>query len=128
MLTRARASVLVERQTYLTLRCVLQHTQMLVVRKEGKARAQYNSFRSAFELLESVGCEPHDGFEETNADLPPLESLEKRMNKRMQSHINDLAVQIKSMNEQIKDQQQQINLQNKQIKDQQQQIEAMKDK
>ena len=34
----------------------VQHEQMLVVRKEGKAHNQYNSFRSAFELLETVAA------------------------------------------------------------------------
>merc|ERR1719174_2914594 len=47
----------------------LQHAQMLVVRKEGKAHEAYNSFRSAFELLEAVGREPTDSFEETERDL-----------------------------------------------------------
>ena len=56
---------------------------MLVVRKQGKAHNQYNSFRSAFELLESVGREPHDGFEETNEDLPPLVRLEQRMQQQI---------------------------------------------
>ena len=50
---------------------------MLVVRKEGKAHEQYNSFRSAFELLEAVGLEPTDSFEETEKDLPPLETLKQ---------------------------------------------------
>ena len=58
---------------------VLQHEQMLVVRKEGKAHAQYNSFRSAFELLEAVGREPHDSFEETHEDLSPLEKMEQQI-------------------------------------------------
>ena len=57
----------------------VQHAQMLVVRKEGKAHNQYNSFRSAFELLEAVGREPHDHFEETEEDVSPLQRLEKQM-------------------------------------------------
>ena len=52
---------------------------MLVVRKESKAHARYNSFRSAFELLETVGREPHDIFEERSEDLPPLQKLEQRV-------------------------------------------------
>ena len=52
---------------------------MLVVRKEGKAHNQYNSFRSAFELLEAVGREPHDGFEETNEDLQKLAHTQQQM-------------------------------------------------
>ena len=58
---------------------IVQHAQMLVVRKEGKAHDQYNSFRSAFELMEAVGREPSDAFDLMADDLPPLEMLEKRM-------------------------------------------------
>merc|ERR1719482_1365588 len=56
----------------------LQHAQMLVVRKEGKAHNQYNSFRSAFELLEAVGREPQDNFEETEEHVSPLQRLEQQ--------------------------------------------------
>ena len=52
---------------------------MLVVRKEGKEHARYNSFRSAFELLESVGRDPQDCFDERHEDLPPLQKLQQRM-------------------------------------------------
>ena len=52
---------------------------MLVVRKEGKEHARYNSFRSAFELLESVGRDPQDCFDERHEDLPPLQKLEQRV-------------------------------------------------
>ena len=67
-----------------------QHAQMLVVRKEGKAHAQYNLFRSAFELLEAVGREPADCFEEDENDLLPLQKLEMSMRKRMQRQIDEL--------------------------------------
>ena len=62
---------------------------MLVVRKEGKAHDQYNSFRSAFELLEAVGREPHDCFDETNEDLPPIERVHRQM-QQMQQQIDHL--------------------------------------
>ena len=52
---------------------------MLVVRKEGKAHDQYNSFRSAFELMEAVGREPNDSFNEMGNDLPPLEKLKQTL-------------------------------------------------
>ena len=52
---------------------------MLVVRKEGKEHARYNSFRSAFELLESVGRDPQDCFDERHEDLPPLQKLQQRI-------------------------------------------------
>ena len=69
--------------------CRLQHSQMLVVRKEGKAHEQYNKFRSAFELLEAVGREPKDCFEEINGDLPPMELMQQQI-QQMQKQINDL--------------------------------------
>ena len=71
---------------------------MLVVRKEGKAHDRYNSFRSAFELLEAVGREPQDCFDEKNQDLSPLQMLEQHM-QRMQQQINKLL----SENELMKD-------------------------
>ena len=57
----------------------LQHRQMLVVRKEGKAHNQYNSFRSAFELLETVGRAPSDSFEEKDEDQSPLDLIHQQM-------------------------------------------------
>ena len=73
-----------------------QHSQMLVVRKEGKAHDKYNSFRSAFELLESVGREPHDCFEELSEDMPPLQRLEVRVEQLCDSlaDINNLKTDI----------------------------------
>ena len=67
---------------------------MLVVRKEGKAHDRYNSFRSAFELLESVGREPQDCFDESKEDLPPLQKLERRMTKQ---HEESMKQQEESM-------------------------------
>ena len=66
---------------------------MLVVRKEGKAHNQYNSFRSAFELLEAVGREPHDSFEETDEDLSPLEKL-IHTQQQMASGMQELQQQM----------------------------------
>merc|ERR1711920_297913 len=62
----------------------LQHAQMLVVRKEGKAHDRYNSFRSTFEILEAVGREPHECFKDAEGDLPPLQKLEELMQQRME--------------------------------------------
>ena len=84
-------------ETHHVMELQLQHQQMLVVRKAGKAHNQYNSFRSAFELLESVGSEPHDEFVETDEDLPPMERLEKKVNKQMEFFTQ----QIRSMQREI---------------------------
>ena len=70
---------------------------MLVVRKEGKLHDKYNSFRSAFELLESVGSEPRDCFDETNEDLPPLEKLKKHV-RQMQQQVQQ---QVQHMQQEI---------------------------
>ena len=72
---------------------------MLVVRKEGKAHNRYNSFRSAFELLETVGREPHDFFEENEDDLPPLQKLELRMKRQMHELKENMQQQIDNLKE-----------------------------
>ena len=83
---------------------------MLVVRKEGKAHAQYNSFRSAFELLEAVGREPHDEFNELQEGIPTVQKLEHRIDT-MQKQIVKLQQneqQLISMQQQMVSMQQQI--------------------
>merc|ERR1711920_692662 len=70
-------------KTHHVMELQLQHAQMLVVRKEGKAHAQYNSFRSAVELLETVGQPPQDSFQEKPEDMSPLERLEQRMQEQI---------------------------------------------
>ena len=82
---------------------------MLVVRKEGKAHAQYNSFRSAFELMEAVGREPHDKFEDTMEDMPLLERLEKEQ-ELMKKQMNELKIENeKQMNELRSENEKQLN-------------------
>ena len=79
---------------------------MLVVRKEGNAHAAYNSFRSAFELLEAVGHEPHDSFEETLEDVAPLQRLQQqqeRMQQQMQQQEERMQQQIQQQQHQIDD-------------------------
>ena len=61
---------------------------MLVVRKEGKAHAQYNSFRSAFELLEAVGREPHDGFQDLQEGIP---TVQQQMQQQAQQQAQEVA-------------------------------------
>ena len=74
---------------------------MLVVRKEGKAHDRYNSFRSAFELLESVGREPQDCFDESKEDLPPLQKLERRMMKQLELRMEQRMKQQQEITEQL---------------------------
>ena len=72
---------------------------MLVVRKEGKAHEQYNSFRSAFELLEAVGREPHDGFNELQEGIPTVQKLQQQMASIQQQMVSKQ--QMISMQQQI---------------------------
>ena len=96
---------------------VLQHAQMLVVRKEGKAHNRYNSFRSAFELLEAVGREPHDRFQEKADDLPPLQTLEKKV-MMQNTEIAELKQQIKCMQQQMQQQMQSMQQEIQEIRSQ----------
>ena len=70
---------------------------MLVVRKEGKAHEQYNSFRSAFELLEAVGSEPHDAFNELQEGVS---TVQKQIDSLMQNQ-QQMRQQIVSMQQRI---------------------------
>ena len=101
---------------------------MLVVRKEGKAHEQYNSFRSAFELLEAVGREPNDGFNELQEKgVPTVQQLEQRIDslvqnqQRMQQQMQQ-QVQQQVQQQMISMQQQMISMQ----KQMQQQIDELK--
>ena len=71
---------------------------MLVVRKEGKLHAQYNSFRSAYELLEAVSHEPNDAFGDLNEEIS-LQRLVQRID-----HLRDgMHQKIDSMQQQMDD-------------------------
>ena len=70
---------------------------MLVVRKEGKAHEQYNSFRSAFELLEAVGREPTDGFYELQEGIPTVQ-------QQMQQQMVNIQQQMVNMQQQMQQQ------------------------
>merc|ERR1711934_770260 len=90
--------------THLVMELQIQHAQMLVVRKEGKAHAQYNSFRSAFELLEAVERQPHDVFNDLQEDIPMVQKLQQQMASMQQQQHKQ---QIDSMQQQMASMQQQ---------------------
>ena len=79
----------------------LQHDQMLVVRKEGKAHRQYDSFRSAFEMLEMVEKAPHAGFDETEEDQSPIERMQQQL-KGLQSQFAEYQVANRSLSSTLK--------------------------
>merc|ERR1711981_1415052 len=89
--------------THLIMELQLQHAQMLVVRKEGKAHDRYNSFRSTFELLEAVGREPHDCFDETKEDLPPLQTLAQSMKQLMEGVQLNIEKRMEGMEQRMED-------------------------
>ena len=98
---------------------------MLVVRKEGKAHAQYNSFRSAFELLEAVGREPTDAFEDFQEGIPTVQKLQQQMISMQQQHEQ----QMVNMQQQMVSKQQMISMQQQMTRMQQQmqqQIDELK--
>ena len=84
---------------------------MLVVRKEGKAHSQYNSFRSAFELLESVGRAPRDRYEEKPEDMPPLQRLERSM-----AEMHDCIQALKTENQNLKNAMSNLQLENQTLR------------
>ena len=90
----------------------LQHSQMLSVRKAGKAHNQYNSFRSAFELLETVGHEPKDEFIHESGRLF---STEEEPDQSMVVQIATLEDRLSLQNKQMEAQKKQMEAQNKQI-------------
>ena len=112
---------------------VLQHSQMLVVRKEGKAHDRYNSFRSAFELLEAVGREPKDHFQEKANDLPPLQTLEKKVAMqnteidKLEKKVMTQNTEIDELKQQIQSMQQQMQQQMQSMQQQIQEIRSQKD-
>ena len=74
---------------------------MLVVRKEGKAHAQYNSFRSAFELLEAVGREPTDAFNELQEGIPTVQKLQQQIDSMQQQNDQQMVSMQQQMQQQI---------------------------
>ena len=102
---------------------------MLVVRKEGKAHAQYNSFRSAFELLEAVGREPHDSFNELQEGIPTVQKLQHQV-VSMQQQMACMQQQMVKMQQQNEQQMLKMQQQNEQqmlkIQHNEQQIDELK--
>ena len=86
----------------------LQHDMMLVVRKESQAHDAYSSFRSAYEILGTLGHEPPGQFEPVeDRDLPVpegfpatmgamLEAMERRM-LRLEAENTQLREELKRM-------------------------------
>ena len=73
----------------------VQHETLLRVRKEGNAHEKYNSFRSAFEILETIGKPPADDIEKHYQRpvslLAKVESLEQELARQKQESAQQMA-------------------------------------
>ena len=101
---------------------------MLVVRKEGKAHEQYNSFRSAFELLEAVGREPHDGFNELQEGVSTVQKqIDSLMQNQQQMRQQIVSMQQQNQQQMVKMRQQTVSMQqqNQQMVKMQQRIDKL---
>ena len=80
----------------------MQHETLLRVRKEGNAHDKYNSFRSAFEILETIG-------------KPPADDIEKHYQRPM-----SLLAKVERLEQQLAQQKQQLALQKQELAQQKQ--------
>ena len=73
----------------------VQHETLLRVRKEGNAHEKYNSFRSAFEILETIGKPPADDlgehYERPVSLLAKVERLEQESAQQKQELAQQMA-------------------------------------
>ena len=73
----------------------VQHETLLRVRKEGNAHDKYNSFRSAFEILETIGKPPADDIEKhyqrPESLLAKVERLEQELAQQKQESAQQMA-------------------------------------
>ena len=73
----------------------VQHETLLRVRKEGNAHDKYNSFRSAFEILETIGKPPADDIEKHYQRpvslLAKVERLEQELAQQKQESAQQMA-------------------------------------
>ena len=73
----------------------MQHETLLRVRKEGNAHEKYNSFRSAFEVLETIGKPPADDIEKhyqrPMSLLAKVERLEQELAQQKQESVQQMA-------------------------------------
>ena len=77
----------------------IQHAKLLLVRKEGNAHVKYNIFRSAFEILETVGeapvdeleeCQPLKQQENTFLNNSNVVELKKQMDQQLKAHADEI--------------------------------------
>ena len=71
----------------------MQHETLLRVRKEGNAHEKYNSFRSAFEILETIGKPPADDIEKHYQRPVSLLAKVERLEQELAQQKQELAQQ-----------------------------------
>ena len=71
----------------------MQHATLLRVRKQGNAHEKYNSFRSAFEILETIGKPPADDIEKHYQRPVSLLAKVERLEQELAQQKQELAQQ-----------------------------------
>jgi len=75
----------------------VQHETLLRVRKEGNAHEKYNSFRSAFEILETIGKPPADDIEKHYKRPMSLPDKVERLEQELAQQKQESAQQIDAL-------------------------------
>ena len=75
----------------------MQHETLLRVRKEGNAHEKYNSFRSAFEILETIGKPPADDIEKHYKRPMSLPDKVERLEQELAQQKQESAQQIDAL-------------------------------
>ena len=79
----------------------VQHETLLRVRKEGNAHEKYNSFRSAFEILETIGKPPADDLGEHYERPVSLLAKVERLEQESAQQRQELAQQKQELAQQM---------------------------
>ena len=86
----------------------VQHETLLRVRKEGNAHEKYNSFRSAFEILETIGKPPADDLGEHYERPVSLLAKVERLEQESAQQRQELAQQKQELAQQKQESAQQM--------------------
>ena len=79
----------------------VQHETLLRVRKEGNAHDKYNSFRSAFEILETIGKPPADDIEKHYQRPVSLLAKVERLEQESAQQKQEMAQQKQELAQQM---------------------------
>ena len=86
----------------------VQHETLLRMRKEGNAHDKYNSFRSAFEILETIGKPPADDIEKHYQRPVSLLAKVERLEQELAQQKQESAQQKQELAQQKQESAQQM--------------------